>query len=116
MFTPQRRPIPATKLTPRGTEAQRSGAISNARNIKGKAVAFAETPSVPPPPPVNSLLDYNSGSATVFPAESEDDWRRFREAGLLDEATMERKDREALMEKVSKLEKEVAYFVFQLNA
>lgn len=116
MFTPQRRPIPATKLTPRGTEAQRSGAISNVRNIKGKAVAFAETQSVPPPPPVNSLLDYNSGSATVFPAESEDDWRRFREAGLLDEATMERKDREALMEKVSKLEKEVAYFVFQLNA
>lgn len=106
MFTPQRRPAPAITLTPRGTEGKRSGAVtrSNALGDKGKAVAFAENPI--PPPPVNSLME-RSQLARVAVGESEDDWRRFKEVGLLDEATMERKDREALVEKLSKLEQEV---------
>ena len=117
MFTPQRRPIPAISLTPRGTEPQRSGTFSKNSNTfgggKGKSVAFVETRPVPPPP-VTSLLD-NDGLARGEGGESEDDWRRFREAGLLDEATMERKEREALIQRASKLEQEVSSCVLIIS-
>lgn len=107
MFTSQRTPIPAISLTPRGTDTQRSGTFSKKSNFggKGKAVAPAEN-QTPPLLPVTSLLEAN-GLARGEVGESEDDWRGFREAGLLDEATMERKEREALLRRASKLEQEV---------
>ncbi|CAN1314368.1 Protein CROWDED NUCLEI 2 [Linum perenne] len=116
MFPRQRRPSPAITLTPR-SEAHKGVGTSNAatpnpRNVgKGKAVAFVDGPSPPPPhPPPNGLLN-DSGMAN----EDEDleAWRRFREVGLLDEAVMERKDHEALMERASILEKEL--FDYQYN-
>ncbi|CAN1314370.1 Protein CROWDED NUCLEI 2 [Linum perenne] len=108
MFPRQRRPSPAITLTPR-SEAHKGVGTSNVG--KGKAVAFVDGPSPPPPhPPPNGLLN-DSGMAN----EDEDleAWRRFREVGLLDEAVMERKDHEALMERASILEKEL--FDYQYN-
>ncbi|KAL5828493.1 hypothetical protein ACOSQ3_017961 [Xanthoceras sorbifolium] len=92
MFTPQKRPVP----NPR----------SNVFASKGKAVVVAESPV--PAPPINSLMESKS-----LARESEDDWRSFREAGLLDEATLEQRDRQALIDKVSKLEREL--FDYQYN-
>lgn len=57
------------------------------------------------PAPPRSLLD--GGYVAVVDTGDVEDWRRFGEAGLLDEAAMERRDREVVLEKVAKLEKEV---------
>lgn len=59
---------------------------------KGKGIAFADEITTPSPP---------TG------LRREDDWRKFKEVGLLDEASLERKDIDALLEKNLKLEKEV---------
>lgn len=84
--------------------------VTNPRNAdrKGKAIAFSEDPvnSTLPPPPIGTLTGegFSRGEADDMDMG---DWRKFREVGLLDEASMERKDREALLEKISTLEKEV---------
>lgn len=97
MFTPQRKAAPWTPA-PRA---------SSAAAVKGKAVAFIDAP--PPAPPLGSL----GVAAERLDNGNLNDWRRFKEAGLLDEEAMERKDREALLEKVSRLEKEL--FDYQYN-
>ncbi|CAH8382928.1 unnamed protein product [Eruca vesicaria subsp. sativa] len=106
MFTPQRKQW----TTPRSETRSIGGVTNNPRNAdrKGKAIAFSEDPvnSTLPPPPIGTLTGevFSRGLADDMDMG---DWRRFREVGLLDEASMERKDREALLEKISTLEKEL---------
>lgn len=114
MFTPQKNPWPALSITPRSEVlgSARSGGgprttASNPRNLeKGKAVMYVDGPAEPPPPPPLGLLSENGGRE-VGETENMEDWRRFREAGLLDEATMEKRDKEALLEKIARLEREL---------
>ncbi|XP_010470850.1 PREDICTED: protein CROWDED NUCLEI 3 isoform X2 [Camelina sativa] len=67
---------------------------------KGKAIAFAD--EIKTPSPSRGLL-----------LGEDDDWRKFKEVGLLDEPSLERKDLDALTEKILKLEKEL--FDYQHN-
>lgn len=83
-----------TAIAPRSASASAAAATG-----KGKAVAFADIP-----PPLDSL---SGEAAAEIGGGDMEDWKRFREAGLLDEAVMQRKDREALLLKLSKLENEV---------
>ena len=86
MFTPLGKAPTALSLTPRNTD-------------KGKAVAYVDGP----PPPLGSLSQSRRGVGN----EDMGDWRRFKEVGLLDEAAMERRDRQVLADKVARLESEV---------
>lgn len=96
MFTPKRQ-WQGPSRTPRSVAH-----TPNPTTVKGKLVSFIDDPAPPPPP--RGLLIENEDRVEM---ENMDDWKRFREVGLLDEAEMERRDREALMEKVQSLEREV---------
>ncbi|XP_022777011.1 protein CROWDED NUCLEI 2 isoform X2 [Durio zibethinus] len=112
MFTPQRKAWPRLPLKPPTEPAAVSNTRTGGIDGKGKAVAFVDDRRKLPPPPVVSL----SGKRPLnlgLEEEDMEDWRRLQEAGLLDEAALERRDHEALLERLSKLEGEL--FNYQYN-
>ncbi|KAI3452977.1 hypothetical protein Pfo_009640 [Paulownia fortunei] len=87
MFT-TRRQWPGLSIAPQ----ERSAAVQVANHTgKGKMVAFSD--GLLPPPPTGLL--------------SKDMDTAFREVGLLDEAALERRDRDALVERIQRLERDV---------
>ncbi|XP_074336724.1 nuclear matrix constituent protein 1-like [Apium graveolens] len=98
MFTPHK-----TNWSNLTTTTPRTMSHTNPRSSKAR--------SGDDPAPPRSLLagDY----VEIVDTGDLEDWRRFSEAGLLDEAAMERRDREVVVEKVAKLEKEL--FDYQYN-
>ncbi|GMH15224.1 hypothetical protein Nepgr_017065 [Nepenthes gracilis] len=122
MFTPRKKAaLMATSSTPR-TESKNNalGFLRSPRNLSSvvteKAVTLIDGPSAPPlPPPLGSLAEYSrrAVTATGYDGGNMEDWRRFKEAGLLDEAALKRKDRDAFRERLSTLKKEL--FDYQHN-
>ena len=95
MFTPQKSNTNRSNLIPTTTMSHTNPRSTN----KAKSVVFVNDPAPP-----RALL---GGDYVAVERGEEEDWRRFREAGLLDEAAMEQRDRDAVVEKVAKLEREV---------
>ncbi|KAL9225995.1 hypothetical protein vseg_001856 [Gypsophila vaccaria] len=115
MFTPQRKspwtPHSASRTTAATTVSTTTTTtttrLTAAEKGKGKSLAFIEN-AAPMSPPRSSLK-----SEVVRRGENSDDWKKFREAGLLDQSSLDRFDREALLSRVSKLETEL--FNYQHN-
>lgn len=105
MFTPQKK---GWSFTPRSSE--KNGLLSNPRSLrgsvygKGKAIVDSDLPPLPPPP--QGFLMEKGCDAGVNSVETQV-WKSFTEAGMLDEASLLKKDKEALIDKVARLETEV---------
>lgn len=99
MFTPQRKGWSRWPISPRSDAQRTGGTVSNSRKgVRKEGVS----------PPVASLDDNRGNSVVGFDGGGDlEAWRRFQEAGLLDEAGLEKKDREAFVEKIRKVEQEV---------
>ncbi|XP_073021542.1 nuclear matrix constituent protein 1-like [Primulina eburnea] len=111
MFTPKRQ-WPGLSINPKN-EAQQSPfpGRQNPTAGKGKEVAFVDGPADPPPPPTG-LLSEDRDRTDV---ENMEDWRRFRKVGLLDEAALERRDREAAMDRIQRLERELFDYQYSMG-
>lgn len=107
MFTPKRQ-WPGLSITPK-SEGPKNPIGSNVG--KGKAVAFIDGPPDPPPPPTGLL----SEDREMTGVENMEDWRRFREVGLLDESALERRDREALMDRIQRVERELFDYQYSMG-
>ncbi|KAK1302734.1 hypothetical protein QJS10_CPB12g00243 [Acorus calamus] len=77
---------------------------------KGKGA----TSELPPPPPRDSL-EANGGDGGGVSAEEARVRRRFQEVGMLDPASMDRKDKEALVERVDSLERELYDYQYHMG-
>nr|APO14219.1 nuclear matrix constituent protein [Daucus carota] len=101
MFTPQRKNWGNFTTTPRGPSPKSSD--------KGKSVAFLDGP------PRSILTESHTVAVSRSDIGDVEDWRRFTEAGLLDEASMEKKDHQALLEKIAKIERELYDYQYNMG-
>ncbi|URD83875.1 Paired amphipathic helix protein [Musa troglodytarum] len=110
MFTPQRKGWSPSPRYGDGVDNRMTTPVVNTRTgsgvafLKGKGKSAVD--ALPPPPPLQALLGENDSIGVVDQGDAEV-WRSFREAGLLDESSLQRKDRDALVQRISELEKEL---------
>lgn len=117
MFTPQKKGWPGWSPSPRVGDGvdngmttpvvnTRSGSVLAFLKGKGKGKGNNTAEALPLPLPLQASLGENGDTVVVGGGDAEV-WRNFREAGLLDESALQNKDREALVQRILALEKEV---------
>ncbi|XP_009383797.3 nuclear matrix constituent protein 1 [Musa acuminata AAA Group] len=118
MFTPQRKGWSPSPRYGDGVDNRMKTPAVNTRTgsgvafLKGKGKSAVE--ALPPPPPLQALLGENGSIGVVDQGDAEV-WRSFREAGLLDESSLQRKDRDALVQRISELEKELHEYQYNMG-
>lgn len=117
MFTPQKKGWPGWSPSPRVGDGvdngmttpvvnTRSGSVLAFLKGKGKGKGNNTAEALPLPLPLQASLGENGDTVVVGGGDAEV-WRNFREAGLLDESALQNKDKEALVQRILVLEKEV---------
>ncbi|URD83880.1 Paired amphipathic helix protein [Musa troglodytarum] len=118
MFTPQRKGWSPSPRYGDGVDNRMTTPVVNTRTgsgvafLKGKGKSAVD--ALPPPPPLQALLGENDSIGVVDQGDAEV-WRSFREAGLLDESSLQRKDRDALVQRISELEKELHEYQYNMG-
>ncbi|XP_019710051.1 nuclear matrix constituent protein 1 isoform X1 [Elaeis guineensis] len=119
MFTPQKKGWAGWSLSPRVGDGPDGGSAPvNARSAgglslgKGKGKGKSVVEALPPPP--QASLGENGNDAAGGAGDVEV-WRRFREAGLLDESVLQKKEKEALVQRISELETELHEYQYNMG-
>ncbi|XP_074585001.1 nuclear matrix constituent protein 1a-like [Curcuma longa] len=116
MFTPQKK---GWSLSPSirdfnenglGSPSNPQGRVGGPSSLKGKGKSVVEEPRPP-----QTLLGENGGDTIGGWGAEVEAWRHFRDAGLLDESVLQRKDREALIQRINGLEKELHEYQYNLG-
>ena len=111
MFTPQRRGWPGwSPKPPSPSEEEKVKDKVISPHVSGTGVSAGKAILEAPP---RASFDENGG---VITARGEPEiWRRFREVGSLDEESLEKKDRAALVVHVTKLEAELYDYQYNMG-
>ncbi|XP_020686736.1 protein CROWDED NUCLEI 1 isoform X1 [Dendrobium catenatum] len=104
MFTPQRKGWAGLGLQENGSVV-RANPRSSLGGVLGRGKGVVGAEETPVPPPKGLLGDKDGERADIGVGGSgSEDWKRFRESGLLDEKVQLRRDKEVLTGRVSALE------------
>eukprot|EP00249_Psilotum_nudum_P022892 c28683_g1_i1 orf=528-1235(+) len=111
MFSPQRRGWPGRSFVPSTEKKDKGKVLSPEIRTPGSNEGSTMKNLIEPPPPVTFLDD---NRAAIVRSEPEI-WKRFREAGTLDEDSIEKKDRAALIAHISSIEAELYDYQYNMG-
>ncbi|KAK8938774.1 putative nuclear matrix constituent protein 1-like protein [Platanthera zijinensis] len=113
MFTPQKKGWAGWGGQENGSSSRKTPGTSLGVVLgRGKGVAGADENLLPPP---QGFLGEKDGGMNGVGGSSSDDWKRFRESGLLDEKVQLRRDKQVLSDRVSGLQIELDQCLYNMG-